>query len=145
MFLELPENSKNLTSARQGEGDRAWSAAAGSCSLTTGLTEVLWVFNEIANKAGNNVKPTFCFEDIKSGKANFFIWEAFVSATSKGVSHCDDAKKAVEEFYKRLRKESLTSDVHVIRPYSLAGAALVRSGLTKDVNFISRQCLVVKV
>jgi len=145
LFLNLPDDPIELTSARLGEGDRAWSASAGSCALSTGLAEVMWVFNQMASTIEGHVIPTFQFDELIHGNANLYIWEAFVSSTSKGTSHCDDARKAAEEFSKRLYKESLISDVHVIRPYSLAGAALIRSGLTKDVNFISQQCLVVKV
>jgi hypothetical protein len=41
LFLPLPEDPAGLTSARPGEGDRAWSAGAGAGSLATGLTETV--------------------------------------------------------------------------------------------------------
>ena len=43
LFLPLSEDPTGLTSARPGEGDRAWSAGAGAAALATGLTETVWV------------------------------------------------------------------------------------------------------
>lgn len=47
LFIPLSGNPIYLTKARQGEGDRAWSAGAGCGALATGLTECAWVFSKI--------------------------------------------------------------------------------------------------
>ena len=39
-----------LTGRRTGEGARPWSAAAGACSLTTGLTESTWLLQQVRSK-----------------------------------------------------------------------------------------------
>src|SRR2546426_709230 len=47
LFVPLPKDEQLLGSARRGEGNRPWSAAAGSGSLTTGLVQVAWVLQVI--------------------------------------------------------------------------------------------------
>lgn len=39
LFVPIPDNPIRLTKARAGEGNRSWSAGAGSGALSTGLTE----------------------------------------------------------------------------------------------------------
>jgi hypothetical protein len=41
LFVPVPDDPMRLTSARRGEGNRPWSAAAGAGSLAVGLTEVV--------------------------------------------------------------------------------------------------------
>jgi hypothetical protein len=41
LFVPVPDDPNDLTSARPGEGNRAWSAGAGAGSLATGLTDSL--------------------------------------------------------------------------------------------------------
>lgn len=93
LFLELPVDPVHLTSARKGEGSRPWSAGAGAGSLATGLTEVLWVLNEIKEKCTAQIEPSFSVADFLKGAANLLIWEAFVTAMSKGASHYLHKKK----------------------------------------------------
>jgi len=47
LFIPVREETDQLTSAREGEGNRPWSAGAGSGSLVTGLAETVWVFSRI--------------------------------------------------------------------------------------------------
>lgn len=144
LFVPLTENPIELTSSRHGEGSRPWSAGAGSGALATGLTETLWVFSYLKNKLSIKIQPTYKFDDIENDRANLFIWEAFVSGKSKGVSHHDDAVIAVKEFYNRLDHKNIKSDVTAVNPYSLVGAALLRSGISDDISLLYEQCLVIK-
>lgn len=77
------------------------------------------------------------------------IWEAFVSGKAKNRSavdrHIDDARVAVEEFTTRLDQGSVLSDIVEPDVLNLAGAALLASGLTKDVGMLKRACVVVRV
>jgi hypothetical protein len=41
---------RGLGSARAGEGNRAWSAGAGSGALATGLAQGAWILGELASK-----------------------------------------------------------------------------------------------
>jgi len=144
LFVPLYKDPIKLTSSRQGEGSRAWSAGAGCGALATGLTETLWILEYVFNKLETKINPTYSFEDILNEKSNLLLWEAFVTGESKGDSHYDDAIIAVKEFNSRISIGKLTTDVFVDNPYSLIGAALLRSGITNDLSFLSRQCVVVK-
>ena len=45
LFVPMRENPVFVNSSRKGEGNRSWSAGAGTGALATGLVEVLWVLN----------------------------------------------------------------------------------------------------
>ena len=49
LFVPITTNPQDLTKSRQGEGSRPWSAGAGSGALATGLTECVWMFEQIKN------------------------------------------------------------------------------------------------
>jgi hypothetical protein len=144
LFINLPADPILLTSARAGEGARAWSAGAGCGSLATGLAEVLWILSNMQQNSKGKIKPTYKVDALLGGRANLLIWEAFVSSNSKGNSHCDDSIIAVRAFSERLNANSLLTDVSVSNPYSLVGAALLRSEITDDVGFLKEQCIVIK-
>ncbi len=144
LFINLPSNPALLTSARVGEGSRAWSARAGSGSLATGLSEVLWVFSELKRKSKNLIIATFAIDDLVRGSANLLIWEAFVSSNSKGNTHCEDSIIAVKKFAEKLQLGTVQTDISVENPYSLVGASLLRSEITNDIGVLKKQCIVVK-
>jgi hypothetical protein len=144
LFINLPSNPLKLTSARTGEGSRAWSAGAGSGSLTTGLAEVLWVFSELKQKSKKPIIATFEINDLLEGSGNLLVWEAFVSSKSKGNSHYEDAIIAVKKFTEKLNLGVIQTDVTVENPYSLVGAALLRSGVSNDIGVLRNQCIVIK-
>ncbi len=144
LFINLPSNPVMLTSARMGEGSRAWSAGAGSGSLATGLAEVLWVFSELKQKSQDPIVVTFGINDLLEDDGNLLVWEAFVSSKSKGKSHYEDSIIAVTKFFEKLNLGTLQTDVTVENPYSLVGAALLRSGISNDTGVLRKQCIVVK-
>ncbi len=144
LFINLPSNPVMLTSARVGEGSRAWSAGAGSGSLTTGLAEVLWVLHELKQKSIGSILATFEISDLLDENSNLLIWEAFVTYKSKGNSHCEDSIIAAQKFFEKLNSGIMQPDVTVERPYSLAGAALLYSGITNNIEILKKQCIVVK-
>ncbi|HIH45240.1 MAG TPA: hypothetical protein HA257_09310 [Candidatus Methanoperedenaceae archaeon] len=145
LFVPISDKPEDLTKARKGEKNRPWSAGAGSNVLTIGLAECVWIFERI-RESNVDVKPTFKWKDFLLDKSNFFIWEAFVTSASKGNSHCDDAKLAVNTF-KEMYKNSndIESSISAHKPYSLVGAGLLRSRLTEDRGLLFENCIVIKV
>lgn len=144
LFVPVSENPLLLTSARQGEGDRAWSAGAGCGALCTGLTESVFIFNEVYKETLLDIQPTFEWNDFLDRKANLFLWEAFVSKESKGVSHSGDAKIAVKKFLRHYPNILEANAVTVKSAYNLVAAALLRTGLSKDIKLLSEPCIVIK-
>lgn len=142
LFIPVTENPILLTSPRLGEGSRPWSAGAGCGALATGLTECVWVFENIRRLSQHTIHPTFNLEQFEMGQANLFIWEAFVTADAKSSTDMGDAVIAARMFWDRY--PNITSDVTAQNPYSLVGAAMLRSGLTTDINVLFKACVVIK-
>lgn len=146
LFLPLPEDPTGLTSARPGEGDRAWSAGVGAAALATGLTETVWVLDQVKRRI--NVTPSVFadwprFRDASSG---LFIWEAFVTKAAKADTHHGDAELAVRSFRDNLQHlEAHNAVICEGNVRSLFGAALLQAGWVKDLSWLSKSCIVVRV
>lgn len=146
LFLPLPEDPVRLTSARPGEGDRAWSAGAGAGSLATGLTETVWILDHVKRQASGSPPvfvdwPRFC-----QGSGGLFIWEAFVTKAAKAATHHGDAELAVLSFRDSLPDlESSNAVMCEGRVRSLFGAALLQTGWAKELYWLSKPCIVVRV
>jgi hypothetical protein len=120
-------------------------AGAGCGSLATGLVQLTWVLDGVLRRI-NTTRPAFLSrEKFASAQAGLFIWEAFASGSTKGKTHINDAQAAVQAFqralpdpmkYNAIRGESTV--------YSLAGAALLRSGWCRDVSIMEEACLVIR-
>lgn len=144
LFVPISENPVLLTSARQGEADRAWSAGAGCGALATGLTECAFILQEIKKDTCIHIEPTFNWGDFYNGNCNLFIWEAFVSKSSKALTHSGDAMVAVRTFLNHFPNITESNSVTAVNPYNLVAAALLRVGLTDNINLLSEPCIVVK-
>jgi hypothetical protein len=54
LFVPVRKDPVLVNSSRNGEGSRSWSAGAGTGALATGLVEVIWVFNKLAELLEKN-------------------------------------------------------------------------------------------
>lgn len=144
LFVPISENPLNLTSARNGEKDRAWSAGAGCGALATGLTETVWILSRVKELAEIEIKATLSWDEFISNTFNLFIWEAFVSKGSKSKTHSGDAEVAVKTFINNYSNIVQANAVTAENPYNLVAAALLRSGLSKDIGMLSESCVVIK-
>lgn len=146
IFVPVPREPEELTAPRgNAEKRRPWSAGAGCAVLATGLSECAWVFDKIYEMVGMEVRPSLIWEDFIAGKANLFVWEAFVTGEAKGSSHSEDAKTAAQAFLDRYPDIQQADAIKEDKPwYSLVGAALLRSGLSRDISILSRKCIVIR-
>jgi hypothetical protein len=87
LFVPVPLLAEKLGAARKGEGNRAWSAGAGTAALTTGLVQAAWVLSEIRDHCGDAVLHME-WEPFTREESGLLIWEAFVSSTRKGQDPC---------------------------------------------------------
>ena len=92
LFIPVPKDPLLLTNARDGEFDHPWSAGAGCTALATGLSECAWIFDKVHDLVQVEVKASVIWEDFFAGKANLFVWEAFVTGLAKGLSDREDAR-----------------------------------------------------
>lgn len=144
LFVPVTNNPVELSSARKGEGNRAWSAGAGSGVLALGLSETVWVFEQIKKLSKTEIVPTFDWSEFSSGYGNLFVWEAFVTGKAKDLTHHGDAQVAANSFWSKYPDISQSNSVQAENPFSLVGAALLRSGLTKDLDFLLTPVVVIK-
>jgi len=144
LFVPAVNDPNKLTRARVGEGSRPWSAAAGAGALVTGLTEVLWVLQQLQSRLSSTQPVYVSWPEFAHAGRGLFLWEAFVTSTAKGKSHIDDAEEAVRAFWGSLPNPEAANAIHEMRVHSLLGAALLRSGWSKDLGLLEIPCLVIK-
>jgi hypothetical protein len=143
LFVPVPAAATGLGAARIGEGNRAWSAGAGTGALATGLVQAAWVLAAIRTQCPDEVLhlqwPAFA-----ASSRGLLLWEAFVSATAKGKTHVDDATIAVAAFSNVLPDPASASTISAERPLSLAGAVALWSGWLHDPLALHQSPLVIR-
>ena len=144
LWIPIANEPSRLTQARQGEGDRAWSAAAGSAVLTTGLVQVAWILDRIRRQS-NDTKAFLDWRSFQRSQSGLFIGEAFVTGGAKASSHEADATAAVTAFRRALGHPEPKSAVEPkYRTRSLIGAALLWTGWFTDIQLLQESCLVIR-
>lgn len=145
LFVPLVEDEQKLTSARPGEGNRAWSAGAGCGALATGLVQVAWVLQAIRRQILCPVPAFVDWASFASSGSGLLLWEAFVTGPSKLTSHTEDAQAGAEAFLQALpnppQRNAIDCESDV---YSLVGAALLRTGWCTDPEILQQACLVLR-
>ena len=143
LFVPVRSDPILVNSARSGEGNRSWSAGAGTGALATGLVEVLWVLNRLTEKLGKPSNAEVDWETFRISDS-IFIWEAFVTSTSKGNNHDEDAAIAIECFRQALPDLDSANAINEKEVLSLVGAAVLRAGWSNDLDLLSKPCIVIK-
>lgn len=127
LFVPVPAAVMKLGAGRGGEGNRAWSAGAGTGALATGLVQAAWVLAAIRSHPVD-LPLHVDWAGFAAEKRGLLLWEAFVSASAKGASHVDDATLAVAAFKRALPDPRVASTITAERSLSLAGAIALWSG-----------------
>lgn len=143
LFVPVRDEPRVVASARRGEGQRSWSAGAGTGALTTGMVESLWVMRRVKAILGYAPKPTFDWEEFEKTNS-VFLWEAFVTSGAKNTTHCQDAKAALRHFLAFAGKPGDVSAIQESSVMSLIGACAIRAGWSKDIELLWKPCLVIK-
>ena len=144
LYVPISEDPRGLTSARLGEGSRAWCAGAGSGALATGITETVWILDQIRRQLGSPIPAFLDWNEFRSCNHGLFVWEAFVTGQAKGGSHQADADIAVRAFASALPDVPAANAVHADNAHSLIGAALLRTGWSSDVALLGKTCVVIR-
>jgi hypothetical protein len=134
------EQWQDLGRARQGDGNRSWSAGAGAGSMATGLVQLAWLCRYLAAHGSPVIRATTQLRTFTTGNANLLIAEAMVTSDGKpvpvdGLQDHADAVAAAKRLAAILDDEhGPASDVHCT-PHSalnLAAAACLHAGLAID-------------
>jgi hypothetical protein len=143
MFVPYGRKRCDLDKAREGDGDRAFAAAAGACVLAKGLVIVPYILEGLRGRA-RAARPTFKWRG-RLSKGDLLLFGAFVTHVGKSVSHVECARLALKQFPKGWEKRaSFESAVKEPRTMNLLGAMLLRIGWTKDLTMLWEPCLVVR-
>jgi hypothetical protein len=142
MYVPYRPALLDLTKARPGEGNRAWSAGAGAGALATGLVVVPHLLRRLREKAPN-ATATVDWKHPPTRPGELLLFEAFVSGKSKGTSHADDACIAVRSFEAACANLYEASKLQHEDCFGLLGAALLRTGWTDDLSVLKAGVLVV--
>ena len=127
----------------------SWSAGAGATVLASGIQQMTYVLHRLAAETNEHPPATTLNPaELRSGDAQLLIWEAFVSGRAKNRSaaepHISDARAAGQEFVRRWQSGSIHSDLGDADAISLAGLALVLSGLRTDLGVLATAPIVVR-
>ena len=145
LFVPIPEREFELGKSRIGEGNRAWSAGAGAGALAAGLVQVCWVLQKIRASVPERIIGCMPWSTFLESQPSLLIWEAFVSGSAKGNTHLADAERAVNAFERSLPNPSVSSAISPSgATYSLADAALLRTGWSTDIAFLQQACIVIR-
>ena len=107
-----------------------------------GLTETCWLLREVRRLASRRVAAYVEWGQFRTAKRGLFLWEAFVSGKSKGLSHERDAEIGARAFVASL--PDIVTSVHASDVYSLIGASLLRTRWRRDLAVLRKPCIVVK-
>lgn len=141
LFVPLRPDLLLATKARKGEGRRPWSAGAGAQVLAMNLPIMIYLMEGL--KSLNIDIEYFVNEDGFKGAINqIMFFEALVSGQDKGTSHIHDAQIMTKSCFHYAEKKQLPTSILEHEPsttfFNLAGAALLRCGLTKNLKVMEQ-------
>ncbi len=142
---------KDLGRARAGEGNRSWSAGAGTGALATGLVQLTWVLGYFREHARVAPSVTTQVGTFAAARADLLIAEAMVTGDGKpeavdGFQDHADAVAAAKRFEEILASGSFEPDVTCAphRAFNLAAGAAMQAGLAIDQAELRLDVLVAK-
>ncbi|MEZ4393355.1 MAG: hypothetical protein R3A48_19895 [Polyangiales bacterium] len=111
------------------------------------MTETAWILDRVRAKVAGPVLTTASWDEFReSTTAALFVWEALVTKGAKAATHQGDAELGARAFVDALPDPMARNAVRCTGPVrSLIGAAVLWSGLSSDLAWLRRACLVVRV
>lgn len=150
LFVPTNTDPGLLGRARDGEcqeatGNRPFTAGAGAAVLATGIQSLAWVLRKI-KQAAPNASASTRWNDFRAGTCHLFVWEAFVSGSEKAYppSHAGDAALSIAAFQQVCGREDSPTRIPCSSAFSLAGSAVLWSGLSDDLTLLAEPCVVLR-
>ncbi|WP_420635212.1 hypothetical protein [Candidatus Palauibacter sp.] len=140
LFVPLRRKPEDLTKARNGDGSRAWSAAAGATSLAT--VETAWILSRIRKAVSPEPPLFFAWAKFRESASGLLLWEAFVTGKTKTESHQEDASAAVGAFVDSLPDPSSANIICESEVFSLVAASALRARWPGADSLLNEPCLV---
>lgn len=144
LFIPVPNESKDLSRGRKGEGNRSCFAPVGGYVATLGLHQLAFILKKML---GCEMALVLEAERWVNERKSVLLWEAFVSGKVHSKDHCRDAATAATAFMRKFLSGKLSTDVPTEEPgevLSLVGCALLWAGWPGQVDFLRKPVLVVR-
>lgn len=147
---------RDLGRARSGEGNRSWSAGAGTGALATGLVQLAWLCRHLGEHCAVTPRTTTQVDRFLGGRADLLIAEAMVTSDGKpepvdGMQDHADALAAAKRLAEVLEatRAGLPTPTDVScqphRALNLAASAAMHAGLPISTDELCLDVLVAKV
>lgn len=145
LFIPHGRPLQKLTSQRNGENGRPWSAGAGATVTTIGLAIVSHVLAGLREQ-GCKQRATLNWQAWPNNN-DLLFFEAFVSGANHAGpgEHWKDALNAAQGFVAAMTDLDAANAVSEPEVYSLIGACMLRTGWAEtDSKLLSQPCLVIR-
>ncbi len=145
MFIPHGRPMTNLTSQRNGDNGRPWSASAGATVTTIGIAIVSHVLAGL-REYGAQRRAILDWNSWPNAD-DLLLFEAFVSGSNHAGpgEHWKDALNAAEGFAKALPDLDVANAVSESEVFSLIGACMIRTGWAEACDgLLSQSCLVTR-
>ena len=146
LFIPVPDNPRDLSKRREGDGDRSWSAQSGAYVTTLGIHQSAWILKRLHESSSGKCEFTLDFQrwPPPSHQHILFCWEAFVSGAAHSDQHQRDAATAAVFLFDNEDNLQKVNAVKVENRISLIGAVALWSGWTSDLAYLHKATLVLK-
>lgn len=145
LFIPHGRSMKRLTSQRNGENGRPWSAGAGATVTTIGLAVVSHALAGL-REYNPRRRAVLNWNDWPAND-DLLLFEAFVSGSNHAGpgEHWKDALNAAEGFARALPDLNAANAISEAHVFSLVGACMIRTGWANaGDNILSQPCLVIR-
>jgi hypothetical protein len=147
LFIPVPEDWKDLSKGREGEGDRSFASQVGLTVCALGIHQSAWILRSLYESLSRECDFTLdpkCWPP-SGQRPVVFCWEAFVSGAAHSEQHLMDAATAVHFFWRHeTNLEEAREPVSAEKPLSLIGSVALWSGWVSDLEYIHEQTLVIR-
>lgn len=146
LFIPIPDNSRDLSKGREGEGRRSFASQIGLSVSALGIHQSAWILKRLHESSSRKCEFKLdlqCWPP-PSHRPILFCWEAFVSEKAHSDQDMKDAATAVVFFFDNERNLQEVNAVRAENTISLIGAAALWSGWTSDLAYLHKTTLVLK-
>ena len=146
LFIPIPEDSRDLSKGREGEGNRSFASQVGLAVCALGIHQSAWILKSLHDSLPCKCDFTLdlqCWPP-SDHRQVLFCWEAFVSGGAHSNQHIRDAATAVVFFFDNEQSLQKANAVRADNAISLIGAVALWSGWTSDLHYLRRSTLVLK-
>lgn len=146
LFIPVPEDWKDLSKGREGDGNRSFASPVGLSVCALGIHQSAWILRSLYESLSRECDFTLdpkCWPP-SGQRLVVFCWEAFVSGAAHSEQHLMDAATAVSFFHENETNLRNINAVSAEKPLSLIWSVALWSGWVSNLEFMHKPTLVIK-